>query len=114
MSDGYTPNHIPRGERIASAVVSVVLLGYGSYGLWVNDLYLPGRRSKGIHLHDLPAWVMYAAIVCACLVMLSVVADHYDKRNNETNYRRFAQVGRVVGWTLFGLSLIISLIRQAA
>ena len=107
MPDEYTPNHIPRGERIASVVMSIALFAYGTYGLWVSDLYLPGRRSNGVHLHGLPAWVMYAAILCACSVMLSVVADHYDKRDNETNYRRFAFVGRSMGWTLFGISFVL-------
>ena len=83
----HMPNSIPRSERISYLIFSALLLAYGSYGVWTNDLYVPGRRSNGIHLHDVPAWIMYGAIVCACLVMLSVVLDHYDRRNNERHYR---------------------------
>ncbi|MDD5329342.1 MAG: hypothetical protein PHX38_05005 [Sulfuricella sp.] len=107
----YTPNHIPADERAQRTVFSILLFAYGTYGVWVNDLYIPGKRSRGIHLHDVPAWIMYGAIVCACLVMLSVVVDHYDRRNNETNYRLFAAVFSHLGWGFFGLSLIMAVIR---
>lgn len=108
MKGSYTPNHIPDGERIQCVIFSVLLFAYGSYGVWVNDLYLPGKRSRGIHLHDVPAWVMYGAMLCACAVMLSVVVDHYDQRNNETNYRLFANVAKYCGWGLFVLSLVLA------
>lgn len=107
----YTPNHIPAKERILSIVFSLFLFLYGTYGVWVNDLYMPGKRSGGIHLHDVPAWIMYGAITCACLVMLSVVVDHYDERNNETNYKLFANLFKYAGWGFFALSLIMAIIR---
>jgi hypothetical protein len=107
----YKPNHIPADERLKNLVFSILLFVYGSYGVWVNDLYMPGRRSRGIHLHDVPAWIMYGAMICACLVMLSVVVDHYDKRNNETNYKFFADIFRFFGWVFFALSLIKAIIR---
>ena len=106
----YTPNHIPANQRRQNIVSSIFLAIYGAYGLWVNDLYIPGKRS-GVHLHDVPAWIMYAAFICACLVMLLVVVDHYDQRNNETNYKLFANVFRYLGWGFFVLSLIMALIR---
>ena len=107
----YRPNHIPAEERLKNIAFSILLFAYGTYGVRVNDLYIPGKRSKGVHLHDVPAWIMYGAIICACLVMLSVVVDHYDKRNNETNYRLFADVFKFLGWVFFGLSLIMAVIR---
>jgi TRAP-type C4-dicarboxylate transport system permease small subunit len=111
MTDLHTPNHIPAGERVRNAIFSVLLFAYGSYGVWINDLYIPGKRSKGIHLHDVPAWIMYGAIICACLVMLSVVVDHYDQRNNETNYKLFATTFKYLGLGFFGLSLVMAVIR---
>ena len=105
----YISNHIPMEDRAKSAVFALLLFAYGSYGIWVNDLYVPGKRSRGIHLHDVPAWVMYGAIICACFVMLSVIADHYDNRNNEQHYRAFAYAGKFIGWTLFGVSLFMAL-----
>ncbi|HEY8157207.1 MAG TPA: hypothetical protein VIF10_00760 [Methylobacter sp.] len=107
----YTPNHIPAKERMQNIIFSILLFAYGTYGVQINDLYIPGKRSKGIHLHDVPAWIMYGAIICACLVMLSVVIDHYDKRNNETCYKFFVDVFRLLGWGFFALSLIMATIR---
>lgn len=101
----HIPNSVPSSERTTNMVFSAILFAYGSYGVWVNDLYIPGKRSRGIHLHDVPAWIMYGAMICACLVMLSVVVDHYDRRNNERYYRTFAEFGKFVGWGLFGASL---------
>jgi hypothetical protein len=105
----YTPNHIPANERWQNIAFSIALFAYGSYGVWINDLYLPGKHSRGIHLHDVPAWIMYGAIICACLVMLSVVADHYDRRNNEISYRVVANLFRFCGGALFVVSLIMAL-----
>lgn len=109
MPSLYTPNHIPVVERIANICFSLLLLAYGGYGLWVNDLYIPGKR-RGLHLHDVPAWVMYGAFICACLVMLSVVADHYDRRNNEIAYRRWADCFRYLGWGFFIASLVLAVL----
>lgn len=108
----YKPNFIPADERLKNAVFSILLFAYGSYGVWVNDLYIPGKRSKGIHLHDVPAWIMYGAMICACLVMLSVVVDHYDKRNNENHYKVFAGVFKFLGWVFFVLSLIVAIFHK--
>lgn len=109
--DGYTPNHIPAKERIQNLIFSALLFLYGTYGVYVNDLYIPGKRSKGVHLHNSAAWVMYGAMVCACLIMLSIIVDHYDRRNNETNYRLFANIFKFTGWAFFVLSLILSIVR---
>ena len=109
----YLPNQIPLHDRLTYLGLSLLLLAYGTYGVWANDLYVPGRRSRGVHLHDRPAWVMYGAIMCACAVMLSVVLDHYDRRNNERGYRAFANAFTAIGWTCFGLSLLFDLILQS-
>jgi len=105
-NNNYIPNHIPTSERIKNIIFSLALFAYGTYGVWGNDLYLPGKNTKGVHLHGIPAWVLYGAILCACLVMLSVVVDHYDKRNNETDYKLFADFFKYVGWCFFVASLI--------
>ena len=102
----YVPNHISSNERIVHVVLPLLLFAYGTYGVWANDLYIPGKRSRGMHLHDVPAWIMYAAMVCACLVMFSVVIDHYDRRDNERRYRAFAAIGEFVGCSLFVVSLL--------
>jgi hypothetical protein len=52
---------------------------------------------------------MYGAFLCAVGNMMSVVVDHYDQRNNENNYKLFARVTQIAGWTLFALALILDL-----
>lgn len=111
MNKPFSPNHIPTAERVTNTLFAVFLLSYGGYGVWVNDLIIPGKHGSGLHLHGLTAWVMFAALICASLVLLTVVADHYDKRDNEINYKRFADLFRVIGWNLFAVSLIIGVIR---
>ena len=105
----YVPNEIPAGTRVQNTLISIALMTYGAFGLWINDLYIPGKRSKGIHLHGIAAWVMYGAFLGACLALLSVVVDHYDRRNNELQYKQFTDACRYVGWGLFILSLIIEI-----
>ncbi len=109
VSPFYIPNRIPLSERILNTVSAVFLLAYGTYGIYVNDLYIPGKRSKGVHLHDVPAWIMYGAFICACLVLISEVIDHYDTRNNEHVYHRFANICKYLGWGFFGLSMFAAI-----
>lgn len=108
----YVPNHIPAGERLGLVVLSLVLLAYGSYGVWVNDLYLPSKRG-GIHLHDASAWTMLGALACAALGMLVLVADHYDRRDNELDYWRTSRVISGLGWACFLISLLIGILRSS-
>ena len=100
----YTPNHVPLGLRLFYLALSLGLLAYGTFGLWTDDLFIPAKRGPGTHLHGLAAWLMFAAMACAALNMLSVIVDHFDTRNNETNYRRFARLAFWAGWVFFGLS----------
>lgn len=110
MTADYTPNHIPRSERFLNVLYALVIIAFGVLGLTTGDLLLPGKRTgspNGVALQGLSAWVMYAAMICACAVLISVLVDHYDQRNNEINYRRFAQTGKFLGWFLFFLSLAL-------
>lgn len=105
--DTYSPNHIPRAERLKNVLMSGALLAYGTFGLWIDDLFLPSKRGSGLHLHGLPVWVMYLAMILASANLLAVVVDHYDQRNNEHNYRRFAKLTQILGWAAFALALVL-------
>lgn len=107
MDNEYTANHIPLSDRAKNLLSSVFLLIYGAYGVWKDDLFVIGRKGGGIHLHHVQAWMMYGAFVCASVVMLSVVVDHYDKRDNETIYKKFANTFRFAGWGFFILSIVL-------
>jgi hypothetical protein len=104
-SEGHQPNSFPLKERVENMMLSIALVVYGGVGIWMDDLYLPAKRSKGIHMHGVSAWIMYAAMLCGAAVMLSVVIDHYDRRNNEHRYVAFQKNTAIVAWTFFWFAL---------
>jgi hypothetical protein len=106
----YTPNHISTKERTQCILFSVGLLIYGTIGVVRDDLYIPGKRSRGMHFHGIPCWIMYFAFLFAAANLISVVVDHYDSRNNETNYKKFANLTRRIGWVLFITAIIADLL----
>ena len=114
MKPDYTPNHVHWSKRFINVLYAMVLLALGALGLFKGELLLPGKRTSGptgIAMHGLSAWLMYAAMVCAVAVLLSTVVDHYDRRNNEATYRRFTKVGKVAGWVLLALALVLHVLR---
>ncbi|WP_299775945.1 hypothetical protein [uncultured Pseudoteredinibacter sp.] len=106
----YIPNKISLAERLWNIALSALLLIYGGYGIYINDLYLPARTGSGLSLHDGPAILMFGAFACGALVMLSVVVDHYDERDNEYKYQVFARVFKYLAWSLFAAALIYNLL----
>ena len=63
----YTPNHIPVWTRVFYGLASAGLILYGAFGLWIDDLYIPGKRGPGTHLHGPAAWLMAAAMLMGSL-----------------------------------------------
>jgi hypothetical protein len=106
---GHNPNHIPSEERIMNIIFSSIMFLYATFGVIIDDLHIPGKRRPGFHFHGVPAWIMYGAFLCAVANMMSVIVDHYDKRDNETNYKLFARVTQIAGWALFVLALILDI-----
>ena len=102
--DVHIPNIISRNERVWNIIISAVLLIYGGYGIYINDLYIPGKKG-GIHLHNEPTLIMYGAFICGVFAMLSVVIDHYDKRNNERKYEILAKIFKYLAWGLFVIAI---------
>lgn len=102
----YRPNQIPRDERLRNIVFALALFGYAALGVRNDDLLLPLGRRTSIHLHGPSTWVMLAAAVCAVAVLLAVVVDHYDRRDNERHYQAFGKYFRQAGWGLFAGALL--------
>lgn len=103
--DRYIPNEISSCERWSNALLSLAILAWGSYGIWADDLIVPTKRGNGLHLHGTAALLMFGAMVAAAMNFLSVVVDHFDLRNNELSYRRFAFASQIIGWILFGMAI---------
>ena len=105
--DRYIPNHIPSGVRWWNVGLSLMILAWGTYGLWTDDLIVPTKRGNGIHLYGTAAVIMFCAMVASVLNLLSVVLDHFDIRNNEIMYRRIAFATQAVGWVLFAAAIVV-------
>jgi len=109
-TEKYHFNRFPTWQLVYHSLASLFLAIYGTMGLTHNDIYVPGKRSSGVHFHDVPAVLVYLAILAAILNLLSLVADHFDRRDNEVFYRRWARVTSAMGWTFFLIALFLPLV----
>lgn len=102
----YRPNHFTVWQRVWRCALAGLLIAYGGFGVYANDLFIPGKRTPGVHLQGVPAWLMYGAFLSAACVLLALVVDHYDRRDNEEHYRVFKMAAGIVGWVFFGAVLL--------
>jgi uncharacterized membrane protein len=110
-SKSYTPNSVPLEKRRANIASAIALVVYGLIALARNDLYFPLRKaSRGIHFHDQSLWLIEVAIALAVISLLTVVADHYDRRDNESLYRQTEAWSRRFAIVLFFLALLMNLV----
>jgi hypothetical protein len=114
----YKPNRISAEERTWSIVISVILMVYGITSIYMNDMVFPGGGKYGevkerLHLQGFPLWMMFLAFAAASANLLSVVADHYDKRDNQINYKRFGKICRIIGWIFCLTTLMFYVIQNA-
>jgi hypothetical protein len=90
---------VPFRERAFDVIASVVLLAYGSYGLWIDGLWVLARSP--VRVHGVAAVIVFCSFLVAASVLISHVVDHLDRRNNERSYKEFARIGTYAGWTLY-------------
>jgi hypothetical protein len=106
----YTPNHISLDTRAGYLIASSLIVAYAIGSLMRDDFYiwLPARRGRDLseHLHGSAAWLAAGAAFAAASNLLAVVVDHYDKRNNETNYRAYAKWSLALAAVLLVLAFI--------
>lgn len=105
-SEVLEPNTVPRAKRVFNALLAVFLLCYGAIGFYSDSLSLGRRGRTWVLLREGPAWLMSAAMVVGALVLVSVVVDHYYRRNNESIYQAFKWGAVRVGWSLVAASLL--------
>lgn len=105
----HTPNAVSRGDRLFSLGLAIALIAYGSIGLITARVDLNGRKLRLGVLEGGPAWLMAAAFLVGAAVLLSVVVDHYDKRNNERHYQAFRWGAKYLGCCLAASALLAHL-----
>ena len=92
------PSYYSLGERLFNLVVGLVLLAYGIAGFLNDKLSISSRGRLIALLEGGPAWLMAAAAVLGATVLLSVLVDHYDRRDNERHYLAFRWAATRLGW----------------
>jgi hypothetical protein len=97
----YRPNEYSATALVLIPAISLVLILYGLFGLYLGDLRLPRKRGPDMEFHGFAAWLLFAAIVVGCAAMLSCVIDHYDRRDNEQYYVLFKRMCIKIGVALF-------------
>lgn len=105
----YKPNAYTKWDLYFSAATVLVLVAWGGWGLWVDDLAVPTRRGT-LHLHGSSAWLMYAAWLFAASSFVAIIVDHFDKRDNEKRYKRIGHFAVFGAWLLFFGSLSVSFV----
>ena len=85
---------------------------YAGFGLYIGKVAIP-VRVRAYTFEGIATFVLAAAMFMAILNMLSVVIDHYDKRNNEHSYEQFARITYILGWVLFVVATILNVIQPA-
>ena len=94
----------------ASIALSAALILFAVIALLADDFWIPTGKANsgtGIHLHGTAVWMMGGAIVCACVVILCTVVDHYDKRDNEHVYKKVEMLFTLAGFGAFFSALIL-------
>lgn len=109
-SGTYIPNKLSRSLRFAYAAWALVLMAYGTIGVALDDIFIPGKRGNGIHLHGVSAWIMYAAIVLGATIFVSEIVDHFDTRDNERWYRAYRKVAKAASVTLIAAAFVHTII----
>jgi hypothetical protein len=94
----YIPNEISKPDRVTYLLGGTLLAAYAVWGLSIDDIYIPGKRSGGLHFHGASAALMAAALLMAAAVFLIEVADHFDRRNNEHWYDNVSCTVICAGW----------------
>lgn len=108
-TEPYIPNVISGWNRFWYTLYCVVLIAYSAYSLYAGSFYMPGVRGRGVSLRGLPSVVMCMAALCGVACLISMIADHYDERDNEEVYQLFAMRAKYTGWGLFILAFGMSM-----
>jgi hypothetical protein len=97
----YVPNEVSIEGRLKKIGTALALLAYGAYGAWRDDFYVPAKRGNSLHLHGDGALLAFSAVCFAALAITTQVLDHYDRRDNESTYRRVASALNWIALMLF-------------
>ena len=69
-----SPNDVQENKRWSNGIALFLLLGYGTYGLTIDDISIPSKHGDGVNFHGVAAWVVYGAMISSATngILLSV------------------------------------------
>ncbi len=88
-----------RTGRAVGLYAAIALIAYALLGDVLDDLYLPGRRGRGLHLHN---EAIPPAVVALCLLAAKCLVDAVGPIRHEQRVQRTLTVLAVLalGWTM--------------
>jgi hypothetical protein len=106
MREPFVPNQFSPSKLRWSVILAIILILYALISLLLGQMYLPGKRGRGIMLGGVTIVLLAGAAVCAALNLLAVYFDHYDEQDNEETYSRFRSSTKAAAWILFIFSFL--------
>ncbi len=101
MSDDYRPNHVPTFDRVNAVLSSCTILIFGSFLLNDQGFVLGKTSGWGWTFPFVTGNLFVFSMLLSVVTLLTKVVDHYDRRNNEVKYQRFAQSCKIISMILF-------------
>lgn len=96
---------ILKKSRLLSVIAPVLLLLWGGYGLYINDLLIPSLEDEK------PTYLMFAAFICGAMMLTANIIGQIEPKNREASPFSFARyVVGWGGWLLFGMVLALHLL----
>lgn len=105
----YIPNDIPASTRVLNSIIALVVIVYGGYGIYHNELLVPLGRNSAVVIYDEAVLLLSVSIVFIVGRLVTEIVDHYDKRDNEWVYYKLANVCKYVGYGTFAVAIFFGL-----
>ncbi|HYG09640.1 MAG TPA: hypothetical protein VD835_06680 [Pyrinomonadaceae bacterium] len=101
-------NSIPLRLRIGYGLAAAILAVLCLFSIYFGELPLTSHSRPGVSvMSGVALWLMIPAMVMGCLAFLSIILDHYDRRDNEKRYRSFLTWATRIGLALAGSAYAI-------
>lgn len=115
---GLDHPQVPRGARIYWALISAAIVGYGIYGVIVNDLVVPAGRygSEPAHLHAPATVVALAAALCFSVAIRAAVLDFFIRFEHDARFRLRARTFGliIISFAVFFAALVMQVRSEGA
>jgi len=81
-------------------LIGLIILVYGWYGVSVDDVYIPGKYGRGLHVHGSYALLVAIAVTSGCIALMSTLADLPAAESWRKTGRTVGKMAAWFGWAL--------------